>query len=106
MCCFRYGFSEIGIFLAVRRRFRADHDNPVGIRLSVGQVLMNALLSTSLPDGRQTRSYSVLSGGVGLHGSYSSIKLRQRKATMDELWEAAKVCRVARVMQPYLESIA
>jgi len=31
---------------------------------------------------------------------------RQRKATMDELWKAAKVCRVARVMQPYLQSIA
>lgn len=31
---------------------------------------------------------------------------RQRKATMDELYEAAKVCRVANVMRPYMESIA
>lgn len=31
---------------------------------------------------------------------------RQRRATMDELLEAAKVCRVARIMQPYLESLA
>ncbi|RJQ58799.1 MAG: transcriptional regulator [Desulfobacteraceae bacterium] len=30
---------------------------------------------------------------------------RSRKATMDELWEAAKVCRVAKVMRPYLEAI-
>ena len=30
---------------------------------------------------------------------------RNRKATMDELWEAAKVCRVANVMRPYLEAI-
>ena len=30
---------------------------------------------------------------------------RSRKATMDELWEAAKVCRVANVMRPYLEAI-
>lgn len=30
---------------------------------------------------------------------------RQRKATMDELWEAAKVCRVTNVMKPYLESL-
>lgn len=30
---------------------------------------------------------------------------RQRKATMDSIWEAAKVCRVANVMRPYLESI-
>jgi len=30
---------------------------------------------------------------------------RQRKATMDELFIAARVCRVARIMQPYLESL-
>jgi predicted transcriptional regulator of viral defense system len=30
---------------------------------------------------------------------------RSRKATMDDLWEAAKVCRVANVMRPYLEAI-
>jgi predicted transcriptional regulator of viral defense system len=29
----------------------------------------------------------------------------QRRATMDELWRAAKICRVANVMRPYLESI-
>ena len=31
---------------------------------------------------------------------------RKRKATMDEIWKAAKVCRVANVMRPYLESIS
>ena len=30
---------------------------------------------------------------------------RSRKATIDELWEAAKVCRVASVMRPYLEAV-
>ena len=30
---------------------------------------------------------------------------RQKKATMNELWEAAKVCRVANVMKPYVESL-
>jgi predicted transcriptional regulator of viral defense system len=30
---------------------------------------------------------------------------RSRKATMDEIWEAAKVCRVANVIRPYLEAI-
>jgi predicted transcriptional regulator of viral defense system len=29
---------------------------------------------------------------------------RQRKATPDELWQAARVCRVANVMRPYLEA--
>jgi len=31
---------------------------------------------------------------------------KQRRATMDELYEAARVCRVAKVMRPYLESVA
>jgi predicted transcriptional regulator of viral defense system len=30
---------------------------------------------------------------------------RQKKVSMNELWEAAKICRVANVMKPYLESI-
>jgi len=30
---------------------------------------------------------------------------KSRKASMDELWEAAKVCRVANVIRPYLEAI-
>ncbi len=31
---------------------------------------------------------------------------REKKATMDQLWEAAKVCRVANVMRPYIESLS
>ena len=30
---------------------------------------------------------------------------RRKKASMDELWAAAKACRVANVMRPYLESL-
>ncbi len=32
--------------------------------------------------------------------------LKQRKATFDELWQAAKVCRMTNVMRPYLEATA
>lgn len=31
---------------------------------------------------------------------------REKKASMDELWAAAKVCRVANVMRPYMESLS
>jgi hypothetical protein len=30
----------------------------------------------------------------------------QRKATMDELWEAAKICRMTNIMRPYMEALA
>lgn len=30
---------------------------------------------------------------------------QQKRATMDELWEAAKVCRMSNIMRPYMESL-
>jgi len=30
---------------------------------------------------------------------------RQKKVTMDDLWESAQLCRVNNVMRPYLESL-
>jgi predicted transcriptional regulator of viral defense system len=44
---------------------------------------------------------------IGLDVALEALRdcYRQRKATMDELFMAAKVCRVARVIQPYLESL-
>jgi len=30
---------------------------------------------------------------------------KQRKATVDELWQAARICRVSNIMRPYLEAI-
>ena len=44
---------------------------------------------------------------VGLDVALDALRetWRNRKATMDELWEAANVCRVANVMRPYLEAI-
>lgn len=30
---------------------------------------------------------------------------REKRATIDEIWEAAKVCRVTKVMRPYMETI-
>jgi predicted transcriptional regulator of viral defense system len=31
---------------------------------------------------------------------------RERRVTMDDLWRAARVCRVTNVMRPYLESLS
>jgi predicted transcriptional regulator of viral defense system len=44
---------------------------------------------------------------IGLDVAIEALKesRRTKKATMDELWAAAQVCRVANVMRPYLESL-
>jgi predicted transcriptional regulator of viral defense system len=45
---------------------------------------------------------------IGLDVAIEALRdsLRKKKASMDELWQAAKICRVTRVMQPYMESIS
>jgi len=44
---------------------------------------------------------------VGLDVALEALRetWRSRKATMDELWKAAKICRVANAMRPYLEAV-
>lgn len=44
---------------------------------------------------------------VGLDVALEALRetWRERRATMDELWRYAQVCRVAQVMRPYLESL-
>lgn len=44
---------------------------------------------------------------VGLETAIQALResYREKRATMDQLWEAAKVCRVANVMRPYMESL-
>ena len=44
---------------------------------------------------------------VGLDVAMEALRgtWRSRAATMDQLWEAAKICRVANVMRPYLEAV-
>jgi predicted transcriptional regulator of viral defense system len=45
---------------------------------------------------------------VGLDVALEALRdcWRKKRATMDELWAAARVCRMENVMRPYLESIA
>jgi predicted transcriptional regulator of viral defense system len=44
---------------------------------------------------------------IGVEVAIEALKesRKTKKATMDELWAAAKVCRMANVMRPYLESL-
>lgn len=45
---------------------------------------------------------------IGLDVAIEALRdcMKKRKATYDEIWTAAKVCRMANVMRPYLEAIA
>ena len=44
---------------------------------------------------------------IGLDVAIESLRhcYQHRRASMDELWKAAKVCRMTKVMRPYLEAV-
>jgi len=44
---------------------------------------------------------------IGLDVALEALRdcYRERKASLDEIWQAAKVCRVANVIRPYMESL-
>ena len=44
---------------------------------------------------------------IGLDVALEALKdtLAQKKASVDDLWHYAKICRVSNVMRPYLEAI-
>jgi predicted transcriptional regulator of viral defense system len=44
---------------------------------------------------------------IGMETAIQALRsaYREKRATMDELWRAAKVCRVVNVMRPYMESL-
>lgn len=45
---------------------------------------------------------------IGVDVALESLRdcLRNKRATVDDLWKYARVCRVARIMRPYLEAMA
>lgn len=45
---------------------------------------------------------------VGLDVALEALRqvLDERRVRIDELWDMARICRVTRVMQPYLEALA
>jgi len=44
---------------------------------------------------------------IGMETAIQALRsaYREKKATMDQLWSSAKVCRVVNVMRPYMESL-
>jgi predicted transcriptional regulator of viral defense system len=73
-------------------------------------------VGTHMVDGVSVRVYSVAKtvadcfkyrNKIGLDVALEALResRREKRATNDELWHYAKICRVANVMRPYMESI-
>lgn len=109
--------SPFEVWLAISRKARLPKvDYPVLriVRYS-GDALSFGLQSHEI-EGLSVRVYSPAKtvadcfkyrNKIGLDVAIEALRdcLSQRKATVDELWAAAKVCRVSNVIRPYLEAI-
>lgn len=116
-------FHDIGtqnpyeVWIAVSEKARTPKSKDLGFRfMRFSGVALTYGVEEHTLDGVQARVYSSAKtvadcfkyrNKIGLDVAIEALRdcWRQRKATMDELWEAAKVCRVATVMRPYLESL-
>jgi predicted transcriptional regulator of viral defense system len=73
-------------------------------------------IETRTVDGGRLRVYSPAKtvadcfkfrSKIGMETAIQALRnaYREKKATMDQIWNAAKVCRVVNVMRPYMESL-
>ena len=85
--------------------------------VETGPAGIALIYPTDTVDGVPVRVYSIAKtvaycfkfrNKIGLDVAMESLReaRRGRRVTSDELWRYAKICRVANVMRPYLESLA
>ena len=109
--------SPFEVWLAINRKARLPKIDypPLRIVRFSGDALTFGLQSHEI-EGVPVRIYSPAKtvadcfkyrNKIGLDVAIESLRdcLSQRKATMDELWAAAKVCRMSTIIRPYLEAV-
>ena len=105
------------VWLAIPNKARAPKMEypPLRIVLFSGAALTQGIERHRV-DGVSIRVYSVAKtvadcfkyrNKIGLDVALEALResRREKRATVDELWRYAKVCRVAGVIRPYLESL-
>ena len=106
------------VWLAIGPKDRAPRED--GVRLRIVRVSGEARdtgIETHLVDGVPIRIYGVAKtvadcfkfrNKIGIDIAVEALRdsLEQRRCTTNELYEYARVCRVSRVMQPYMEALA
>ena len=105
------------VWIAIDVNARAPKQNGVPLRIvrSSGLALTSYIESHDV-EGVQVRVYSAAKtvadcfkfrNKIGLDVAIEALRdcWQQGRATMDEIWAAAKVCRVTTVIRPYMESL-
>jgi predicted transcriptional regulator of viral defense system len=105
------------IWLAIPKKARPPRiDYPPQRIVRVADLAYRFGIETHRIDGVEVRVYSAAKtvadcfkfrSLVGLDVAIEAMRdcWRKKKATSDELWKAAKVCRMTNVMRPYMEAV-
>ncbi len=107
--------SEVWIAIDRRARRPALDYPPLRVLRFTGQALTDGVEAHRL-EGREVRVYGVAKTvadcfkyrhKIGIEVALEALRAawRERRLTMDELDHYARICRVRRVMQPYLEAL-
>ena len=105
------------VWMAIERKSwlpKVEHPPIRFVRFS-GRALNEGIQRRKI-EGVEVRFYNVAKtvadcfkyrNKIGLDVALEALRecRRQKKATMDELWHFAKVCRVGNVMRPYIEAM-
>lgn len=104
------------VWLAINHKARMPKSESPSLRIvRLTGLALNYGIEEYILEGARVRVYSVAKtvadcfkfrNKVGLDVAIEALRdcLRQKKANRDELWNAAKVCRMTNVMRPYLEA--
>jgi predicted transcriptional regulator of viral defense system len=107
---------EVWLALDVKARKPAVEFPPLRIVRFSAEALSKGI-ETHRVEGVTVRVYNVpktvadcfkYRNKIGLDVALEALRecRRKRLATIDELWRYAKICRVSKVMQPYLQAMA
>jgi len=105
------------VWLAIGRKKWLPRSSPVPLRIvKFSSAALQTGVETHLVDGIKVNVFSPAKtvadcfkfrNKVGLDVAIEALRecWRSRRATADDLWRCAKICRVANVMRPYMESL-
>jgi predicted transcriptional regulator of viral defense system len=109
--------SPFEVWMAIDGKARSPKENIIPLRIVrfSGKALTAGVESRSI-EGVTIKVYNPAKtvadcfkyrNKIGLDVAIEALRdcWRKKRATTDELWHYAKVCRVSRVMRPYLESV-
>ena len=109
--------STFEIWMAIDVKARAPKEEIIPLRIvRFSGKALTAGVETHTIEGAAVKVYNPAKtvadcfkyrNKIGLDVAIEALRdcWRKKLATSDELWRYAKVCRVARVMRPYLESV-